>query len=164
MIPVRVAGARGESVRPGGHGREPGVASSRSLWAWRGGSARSIWPYILNYVKHIQDYYAPVIGEFEQLVLLSLVRLGNGAYGATIRRDIRDRTGRDAAIGTVYMTLARLEEKQMIVSYIGNPSPHRGGRRRKHYLIDTAGQKALGRSYRTFKAMSAGIEAELEAL
>ncbi len=122
------------------------------------------WYHILNNVKHIQDYYAPVIGEFEQLTLLALVRLGNGAYGATIRREIRDRTQRDVAIGTVYMTLARLEAKKMICSYIGNPSRHRGGRRRKHYLIDAEGQRALGRAYRTLKAMSAGIEGELEQL
>jgi PadR family transcriptional regulator, regulatory protein PadR len=115
-------------------------------------------------VKHIQDYYAPVIGEFEQLALLALVRLGNGAYGATIRREIQERTNREVAIGTVYMTLARLEAKKMICSYIGLPSRHRGGRRRKHYLIDTEGQRALGRAYRTLRAMSAGIEAELETL
>lgn len=115
-------------------------------------------------MKHIQDYYAPVIGEFEQLALLALVRLGNGAYGATIRREIQDRTRRDVAIGTVYMTLARLEAKQMICSYVGNPSRQRGGRRRKHYLLDTEGQRALGRAYRTFRAMTTGIETELEQL
>jgi DNA-binding PadR family transcriptional regulator len=115
-------------------------------------------------VKHIQDYYAPVIGEFEQLALLALLRLGNGAYGAAIRREIQERARRDVAIGTVYMTLARLEAKQMVCAYVGPPSRHRGGRRRKHYLIDAEGQRALGRAYRTFKAMSAGIEAELEQL
>jgi PadR family transcriptional regulator PadR len=115
-------------------------------------------------VKHIQDYFAPIIGEFETLVLLALVRLGNGAYGATIRREIRDRTGRDAAIGTVYMTLARLEEKRMIVSYAGHPTRERGGRRRKHYVMNTDGQKALGRAYRAFTAMTQGIESELVAL
>ena len=124
--------------------------------------------YILNYVKQIQipprDYYAPIVGEFEHLVLLALVRLGNGAYGAAIRREIRERTGRDAAIGTVYMTLGRLEKKKMIVSYVGDPTPQRGGRRRRHYLIDAAGQGALGRAYRAFAAMAEGIEPELAAL
>lgn len=115
-------------------------------------------------MKYIRDYYAPVIGEFEHLTLLALVRLGNGAYGAAIRREIQDRTGREVAVGTVYVTLTRLEEKRMICSYMGDPSPHRGGRRRKHYLIDTDGQRALGRAYRTLKAMSAGIESELEQL
>ena len=111
-----------------------------------------------------EDYFAPIVGEFEHVVLLALVRLGNGAYGAAIRREIRERTGRDAAVGTVYMTLGRLEKKRMIVSYAGLPTPQRGGRRRRHYLIDTEGQKALGRAYRAFTAMAEGIEKELVAL
>jgi PadR family transcriptional regulator PadR len=115
-------------------------------------------------VKHIQDYYAPVVGEFEQLTLMALLRLGNGAYGATIRREIQERTQRDVAIGTVYMTLARLEAKKMICSYVGNPSAHRGGRRRKHYVLDTLGEHALGRAYRAFKVMSEGLQDQLEGL
>jgi DNA-binding PadR family transcriptional regulator len=122
--------------------------------------------YILNVVKQIkpQDFYAAVVGEFEQLVLLALVRLGNGAYGAAIRREIRDQTGRDAAIGTVYMALGRLEEKKMVASYVGNPTRQRGGRRRRHYLIDTKGEEALGRAYRAILAMAAGHEAQIAAL
>ncbi len=113
---------------------------------------------------HIEDYYAAVLGEFEHLVLLALLRLGNGAYGATIRREIQERTRRDVPIGSVYVTLARLERKKMVVSYVGMPSKERGGRRRKHYLMHDAGQHALGRAYRSLKAMSQGIEEELEKL
>ena len=122
--------------------------------------------YILNEVRQIKpgDYFAPIVGEFEHLVLLALVRLGNGAYGAAIRREIRERTGRDASVGTVYMTLGRLEKKKMIVSYAGNPTPQRGGRRRRHYLIENEGQRALGRAYRAFTAMGEGIEGEPLAL
>lgn len=115
-------------------------------------------------MRHIEDYYTPVLGEFELLVLLSLLHLGNGAYGAAIQRDIRERGGRDAAVGTLYMTLGRLEAKRMVVSYAGNPTPSRGGRRRKHYLIDTAGERAVGRAYRTFRTMSEGLEGHLAAL
>jgi PadR family transcriptional regulator PadR len=115
-------------------------------------------------VIHSNDYYAPIVGEFEQLVLLALVRLGNGAYGAAIMREIRVRTGREVAVGTMYMTLARLEEKKLICAYVGRPTPQRGGRRRKHYLIDTAGQRALGRAYRVFTTMAEGIEGELAKL
>lgn len=118
---------------------------------------------ILNNVRQIkpEDYYAPIVGEFELLVLLALLRLGNGAYGAAIRREIGERTGRDVSVGTAYMTLGRLEEKKMIASYVGLPTAQRGGRRRKHYLIDREGERALGRAYRTLTAMSAGIESEL---
>ena len=111
-----------------------------------------------------QDYYAPIVGEFEQLVLLALVRLGNGAYGASIRREILERTGREASVGTVYMALGRLEEKKMIASYAGLPTRQRGGRRRKHYLIDRDGELALGRAYRAMTAMAEGIERTLDAL
>ena len=111
-----------------------------------------------------QDYFAPIIGEFEQLVLLALIRLGNGAYGAAILKEIHDRTGRDLSEGTVYMTLARLEEKKMIASYVGLPTRQRGGRRRRHYLIDKDGQRALARAWRAVRAMSEGLEAELLAL
>lgn len=131
----------------------------------QGKSTRNF-PYILNNVRQIKadDYFAPIAGEFEQFVLLALVRLGNGAYGAAIRREILERTGRDAAVGSVYMALARLEKKKMIVSYCGNPTPQRGGRRRRHYLIDSEGQKALGRAYRALTAMTEGIEPELARL
>jgi PadR family transcriptional regulator PadR len=117
----------------------------------------------VNQIK-ASDYYAPIVGEFEHFVLLALVRLGNGAYGAAIRREIRERTARDASVGTVYMTLGRLEKKKMIVSYVGIPTAQRGGRRRKHYLIDSEGQKALGRAYRAFTRMADGIETDLAAL
>ena len=94
----------------------------------------------------------------------SLLRLGNGAYGATILRDIRERTGREVAIGTLYMTLGRLEAKKMIV-LVHRPSLTRaGGRRRKHYLMDTAGRRALGRAYRTLRTMAQGLEERLAAL
>src|SRR5260370_16201779 len=81
--------------------------------------------YILNNVKQInvRDYYAPIVGEFEQLVLLALVRLGNGAYGASIRREIPERTGRDAPVGPVYMTPGRLQKKKITC-------PTSGSRRR----------------------------------
>ena len=117
-----------------------------------------------NAVIHIEDYYAPVLGEFEQLVLLALLRLGNGAYGAGIRREIRERTARDVPIGSVYVTLARLERKRMVVSYVGDPSRERGGRRRKHYVMNDPGQRALGRAYRALMAMAEGMHKELEAL
>ena len=80
-------------------------------------------------------------------MLLALLRLGNGAFGAAIHREIVARTSRDVPAAAVYVTLDRLEAKKMVVSYIGTPTAQRGGRRRKHYLLDTAGQRALVRSY-----------------
>jgi len=108
--------------------------------------------------------FGPIVGEFEQLVLLALLRLGNGAFGAAIHREIVSRTGRDLSAAAVYVTLDRLEAKRMVCSYIGNATRQRGGRRRKHYLLDTAGQRAVVRAYRTFGAMTAGLQSELEEL
>lgn len=122
------------------------------------------WYYILNNVKHIQDYYASTIGEFEHLVLMSLFRVGNGGYGASIRREIQERTGREVSVASVYVTLKRLEAKKMVCSYAGDPTPQRGGRRRTHYVIDAAGERALGRAYRTFVAMADGLQDRLAAL
>ena len=110
------------------------------------------------------DYYAPILGELEQLVLLALIRLGNGAYGAALLREIRERTGRDVAVGAAYMTLARLQKKKMIASYVGLPTHQRGGRRRRHYLIDKEGERALARAWRALRAMSDGIEPTLAEL
>jgi DNA-binding PadR family transcriptional regulator len=115
-------------------------------------------------VKVAQDYYAPILGELEHLVMLALFRHGNGAYGVQLLREIRERTGREVAPSAMYVTLQRLEEKQMVVSYVGAPTAQRGGRRRKHYLLDTLGERALGRAYRTFRSMAEGVEEGLAAL
>ena len=115
-------------------------------------------------MKHIQDYYAPLLGEFEQVVLLSLLRLGNGAWGAAIRRDIQERIGRELPVSVVYVTLQRMERKGWVKSYVGEPTNERGGRRRRHYLIDTPGEHALGRSYRALKKMTEGLEERLASL
>ena len=120
--------------------------------------------YIYNIVKYINDYYAPLLGEFEQVVLMSLLRLGNGTFGAAIRRDIQERIGRELPVSVVYVTLARMEKKGFVKSYIGEPTRERGGRRRRHYLIDTPGEQALGRSYRALRTMAAGIEERLASL
>jgi DNA-binding PadR family transcriptional regulator len=115
-------------------------------------------------VKHIQDYYAPLLGEFEQVVLLALLRLGNGTWGAEIRREIQERLGRDLPVSVVYVTLRRMEQKGWVKSYVGEPTRERGGRRRRHYLIHTPGEQALGKSYRALKTMIEGLEERLETL
>ena len=115
-------------------------------------------------MKHIQDYYAPLLGEFEQVVLLALLRLGNGTWGAEIRREIQDRLGRELPVSVVYVTLRRMEQKGWVKSYVGEPTRERGGRRRRHYLMDTPGEHALGKSYRALKTMIEGLEERLQTL
>ncbi len=78
------------------------------------------------------------LGELEQLVLLAIARLGDDAYGVTIRREIATRTKRDLAFGSVYTTLARLEEKGLVASHLGDATPERGGRAKKHFVISAS--------------------------
>src|ERR671915_8751 len=90
-----------------------------------------------------------VLGEFEQLVLLGVLRLepNDAAYGDAIRREIHARSGRDVSINAVYTTLDRLERKGLLKSWVGEPTPQRGGRRRKFYPLRPAGLTALRQGY-----------------
>jgi PadR family transcriptional regulator len=119
-------------------------------------SSRQSGCYIVHIVKQITKAES-ALGEFEQLVLLALVRLGPEAYGATIRREIEARTGRDLAISAVYITLDRLEVKGLVRSRIGDPTPQRGGRRRKHFVILPAGRRAIAHACRAFGQMVEGL-------
>jgi PadR family transcriptional regulator PadR len=104
----------------------------------------------------------PPLGDFEQLVLMGVLRLGDAAYGAAIRQEIHARSGRDVSISAVYTTLDRLEGKGFLSSWIGAPTPERGGRRRKFYALRPAGTAALQQAYRAITAMASGFEAGLE--
>jgi PadR family transcriptional regulator, regulatory protein PadR len=106
----------------------------------------------------------PVLGEFEQLVLIAILRLEDDAYGATIRREIEARTDRRLSISAVYTTLERLEQKGLVRSRIGDPTPQRGGRRRKHFELLPLGERALKVAYEAFTGMTAGLERRLKAL
>src|SRR3954471_24624169 len=101
-------------------------------------------------------------GDFEQLVLLGVLRLEGGAYGAAIRQEIHHRSGRDVSINAVYTTLDRLEGKGLLRSWVGEPTSQRGGRRRKFYAPTASGVSALGQAYRAFTAMAVGLERRLE--
>ena len=104
------------------------------------------------------------LGEFEQLILLALLRLGPDAYGATVRREIEERAGREVSISAVYTTLERLERKGLVRSRIGTPTPERGGRRRRHFELLPLGARSLRDAYRALTGMTAGIEGRLKTL
>jgi DNA-binding PadR family transcriptional regulator len=84
-----------------------------------------------------------LLGEFELYVLLALVRLDSEAYGIAIRREIAARTGRDVAIGAVYATLSRLEDKGLLRHTLSEPTAVQGGRARKCYRLTAKGQRSL---------------------
>lgn len=104
---------------------------------------------------------SPPLGDFEQLVLLGVLRLGEGAYGAAIRQEIHSRSGRDVSINAVYTTLDRLETKGLLLSSIGEPTAQRGGRRRKFYAVNPSGMSAIRQACHTFRSMVDGLDDRL---
>jgi DNA-binding PadR family transcriptional regulator len=83
------------------------------------------------------------LGEFEQVVLLAVARLLGEGYGMSIRREIERHAGREVTVGSVYATLARLEEKGLLASEEGDSIPRRGGRARRHFRVLPEGVEAL---------------------
>jgi PadR family transcriptional regulator PadR len=104
----------------------------------------------------------PPLGDFEQLVLLALVRLGDGAYGVAIHTEIVERAGRDVTVAAVYKTLERLENKGFAASTLGEPTPERGGRRKKFFRIQPAGRRALRHAMASLRRMATGLPADLD--
>jgi PadR family transcriptional regulator PadR len=101
------------------------------------------------------------LGEFEQLVLLAVLRLEDDAYGATIARLIEESTGRRVSIGAIYTTLERLQAKGYIRSRVGAPTGERGGRRRKIYTLDRIGHLAITRAFASWTNMTRGLKPKL---
>lgn len=97
------------------------------------------------------------LGEFEQLVMLSVVRLDDDAYGATIRRELLERAGRDVSPGAIFTTLERLEARGLVTSVYGEPTQERGGRRKRFYRLKPEGRRALAASLETIKRMARGL-------
>src|SRR5438067_2321970 len=83
------------------------------------------------------------IGEFEELVLLAILSQGDNAYGVTIREALEEATNRSIAIGSLYTTLSRLEEKGLVESWVGEPTAERGGRAKRHYRVKGSAQSLL---------------------
>ncbi len=97
------------------------------------------------------------LGEFELVVLLALARLADGAYGASIHREILDATGRDVSIPAVYVTLKRMERKGLVASRM-QPSED-GGRSTRNYRLLPEGEEAMARSRSILERLWDGIDA-----
>jgi PadR family transcriptional regulator, regulatory protein PadR len=100
---------------------------------------------------------APPLGEFEQIVLLAILRLEHNAYGVTIRKEIRECAGRNPAPGALYNTLDRLEEKGMLKSHLGDPTPQRGGRAKRLFSVTGKGVEAVARAQRAYRKLLSGL-------
>jgi DNA-binding PadR family transcriptional regulator len=102
------------------------------------------------------------LGELEQLVLLALLRLRDDGYGVAVQREIEARAGRAITLGAIYSTLLRLESQGLLASRVGEPSPVRGGRRKKLYDVQPAGREALRSALGAVRALSHGLSPALE--
>lgn len=98
------------------------------------------------------------LGEFEQIVLLAMVRLGKGAYGVPIRAEIEKRTSRQVSVGALYATLDRLEGKGYVHSWFADATPQRGGRSKRYFEVLPEGFAALARSKSMLDRMWQGVK------
>ncbi|HUK29662.1 MAG TPA: PadR family transcriptional regulator [Candidatus Acidoferrum sp.] len=98
------------------------------------------------------------LGEFEQIVLLAILRLAENAYGVSIRAEIATCTRREPALGALYTTLDRLEEKGLVRSQMGDPTPARGGRAKRYFTVTKAGRAAVAHAQRSFQSLLAGLD------
>lgn len=97
------------------------------------------------------------LGEFELIVMLVLLRLGDNTYGVPILREIEENTGREVGIGSVYAALQRLERKGMVSSRVGEPTPERGGRAKKYFHVTNAGMRQVRATQKALVALWKGL-------
>ena len=100
-----------------------------------------------------------ILGGFQQLVMLAVLRLGDEAYGARLQLELDEIAGRTVSIGTVYVTMERLERKGLVASWLGDPTPMRGGRSKRFYQLTDEGVLALQEAREALDKMWDGLEA-----
>jgi PadR family transcriptional regulator len=97
------------------------------------------------------------LGRLDQYLLLAIIRLRSDAYGVALQREIETRANRPYSLGAVYAALDRLEERGMVKSREGEPTPQRGGRAKLYFSLTGLGQRALSQSLREMDAMREGL-------
>jgi DNA-binding PadR family transcriptional regulator len=105
-----------------------------------------------------------MLGEFEYLMLTAAARLGEDAYGAAIRQEIEGATKRRCSIGALYTTLDRLESKGFVKTWMGEPTPQRGGRPKRMVRVTTKGIQAATAFYDVVTRVSRGVAWEADRL
>ncbi len=98
-----------------------------------------------------------MLGEFEYLLITASIRLGEHAYGASIRQEIATTTGRACSIGALYTTIDRLERKGLVRTWMGEPTGERGGRAKRMIEVTPAGMQAAKEFYGAVSAISRGV-------
>ena len=100
---------------------------------------------------------AGLLGEFEQIVLLAVLRLGEDAYGVTILNEIAARTGRNPSPGALYTTLHRMEDKGLVTFRDGSPTRERGGRAKRFVQVTPAGRNAVASAQAAYRSLLEGL-------
>ena len=103
-----------------------------------------------------------VLGDFEKMVLLAILQLGGESYGAPILEEIENRTGQTPSSGSLYVALRRLEKRGMLSSFLGDPTPERGGRAKRFFRIEPEALRLLRRSREMWNHMAEGLGPALE--
>jgi DNA-binding PadR family transcriptional regulator len=112
-------------------------------------------PFI-NFITRI-DEMSTHLGTTELMALLAVLRLRDEAYGVSIAREIRSHTGKDVLLASIYAALARLEQKGLIVSKLGEPAAERGGRAKRYFRITAAGRREAVQLRRAVLSLSHGV-------
>jgi PadR family transcriptional regulator PadR len=97
------------------------------------------------------------LGNFELVVMLVLIRLGEKAYGVPIAHEIELKSGRGVSLGSIYATLERLETKGLVSSEVGEPTPERGGRAKKYFSVTAKGVREVRETQRVLKQFWQGL-------
>ena len=98
-----------------------------------------------------------ILGELEQMVLMAVLRLDD-AYPVSVRDEIDARTGLELSRGTIYVTLHRLEQRGLVTSELGDPTPERGGKAKRCFTVTSEGREELRTSRAALRKLSAGLE------
>jgi len=101
------------------------------------------------------------LGDFELMVMLALLRLGDDAYGVPISREIEQQSGREVALGSVYATLERLEGRGLVSSHLGKPTAERGGKAKRYFRVTSNGLRKAQETRRALMKLWRGLP-ELE--
>lgn len=97
------------------------------------------------------------LGNFELMVLLALLRLGDDAYGVTIANELESQTGREVVVASVYATLERLQDRGFVRASLGDATPERGGRAKRYFRITGAGMREVREARRCLMNLWKGL-------
>src|SRR5215510_9576787 len=106
---------------------------------------------------HEQMRKGDYLGNFDLMLLLALLRLGDDAYGVTIARELQEQTGHEVVVASVYATLDRLQERGLVSSSLGDPTPERGGRAKRYFRITGAGLREVRDARRSLMNLWKGV-------